>query len=98
MGKDRGIVGNWVRGQRVPSPESCDLIADALGVDLDVVLFNAGHRPTVPDIDPASREAEVLGMVHRIDWEREGEGIEMVVDMLQVLAKRLPKSHRKESP
>jgi len=37
------------------------------------------------------RASGVLGLVRRIDQEREGENIEMVIDMLQVLAKRLPK-------
>jgi len=38
-------VSNWIRGGRVPTPESCDKIADVLGLSVDDVLMAAGHRP-----------------------------------------------------
>lgn len=38
-------VSGWVRQGRVPTPESCDKIADALGIPVDEVLMAAGHRP-----------------------------------------------------
>ncbi len=94
MGVSTGAVAMWMNRKRVPGPSSIDRIADVLHADTDSLLVLAGHRPTIPDVDPMSREAEVLGLVHRIDWEREGESIEVVVDMLQVLAKRLPKARK----
>lgn len=90
MGVGHSTVSRWVSG-RSPEARFLEQIADVLFVDYDLVATRAGYRPVLPDIDPASREAEVLGLVHRINWERQGEGVEMVVDMLHVLAKRLPK-------
>lgn len=60
-------VSEWLNGDRVPSTRSCDLIADALSVDLDTVLAVAGHRP-MPDVlkadDPRS---DLIAMIRRIE-------------------------------
>src|SRR5919112_753126 len=40
-----GTISRWMTGERQPSSRSCDLLADVLGVDLDLVLTLAGHRP-----------------------------------------------------
>lgn len=53
-------VSNWMRGTRVPSTDSCYLIADALLLDPDEVLERAGKRRAPGD---ASLEAREL---HRI--------------------------------
>lgn len=46
-----GMVSKWIyRPDKTPSPKSCDLIADALMLPVDVVLTAAGHRP--PDQPP----------------------------------------------
>lgn len=39
------VVNRWVRGERVPSSESAEKIADVLGTDTDWVLTLTGHRP-----------------------------------------------------
>jgi transcriptional regulator with XRE-family HTH domain len=58
------MVSRWLRGTR-PSPESCDVIADVLAADLDMVLTLAGHRPSVlTDDDPAM--AALVAMLRRI--------------------------------
>jgi transcriptional regulator with XRE-family HTH domain len=41
----QGMVSNWITGKRIPDPGSCDRIADALGLPIDEVLIQAGHRP-----------------------------------------------------
>lgn len=41
---DSGTVSRWRNNRRVPEPESCELIAEALGIDPDIVLVRAGHR------------------------------------------------------
>lgn len=70
LGMDKGIVGRWLRGERVPSPESCDRISDVLGVPLDEVLALAGHRPR--DYDDGDGPAERLySMLKRIDLTEE---------------------------
>src|SRR4051812_14001582 len=35
LGGSSGTVNKWTRGGRRPSPDSCDLLADLFGVDLD---------------------------------------------------------------
>lgn len=79
MGKDKGVIGNWVRGERLPSPESCDLIADVLVIPLDEVLAHAGHRPPDIELDPDSATARLMPLIEQIDWDaRPGrlEGLE----------------------
>lgn len=72
VGKFRtSTISNWVRGERIPDPASCDLIADVLGLDIDVVLAAAGHRPNIEDVDVNSVEAEMVGLVRRIHWTEE---------------------------
>lgn len=66
-----GTISHWITGKRIPDPASCDLIADVLGIDIDVVLGVAGHRPNVQALDPDSVEAELSGLVHRIAWTEE---------------------------
>lgn len=41
---DSGTVSRWRNNRRVPDPASCELLAEALGVDPDIVLVRAGHR------------------------------------------------------
>lgn len=62
------VVNRWLLGTRIPSPAYCDLIADALSVDLDIVLFQAGHRPMPKRIDPDDPKLEIQGLVDRVDW------------------------------
>jgi len=44
LGKNSGTISLWARGVSVPTPESCEQIADVLLVHPDVVLELAGHR------------------------------------------------------
>jgi SOS-response transcriptional repressor LexA len=44
----RSTVSSWVTGSRLPEPDSCVRIADALGIDPDEVLDRAGHRKMTP--------------------------------------------------
>src|SRR3954447_22795450 len=39
-----GRISEWMSGHRRPSPASCNVLADAFGVDPDVVLAVAGYR------------------------------------------------------
>ena len=48
----------------MPTPLHADLIADALGVDLDTVLALAGHRPNVDPDDPPEI-ADLIAMIRK---------------------------------
>lgn len=50
----------------MPDPTSCDLIADALGVDRDVVRDLAGHRSDVGDLDPDDPKRELTTLVNML--------------------------------
>ncbi len=78
-------VSEWVNGKRIPDPASCDIIADALNIDLDVVLFQAGHRPSIEAKPPDERLLLVRGLVDRIDWS-ESRDFNIVVSMLRQIS------------
>jgi transcriptional regulator with XRE-family HTH domain len=61
-----GTVSRWMTGERQPSPRSCDLLADVLGVDLDLVLTLAGHRPGAETPSPDDQRAEIIAFLERI--------------------------------
>lgn len=64
-----GTVSHWITGSRLPSPDSCDRIADAFHIDVETVLRQAGHLPDPGTID--EYEAEIISLVRRIDWTSE---------------------------
>ena len=62
-----GTISRWMTGERQPSSRSCDLLADVLGVDLDLVLTLAGHRPG-PEMDaPDDQRAAIVALLERIN-------------------------------
>lgn len=69
LGIDPSTVSRWLKGERIPSPEMCDRVADIFGVDLDFVLNLAGHRPPIFEHDPASPEGRLLPLIRQVDWE-----------------------------
>lgn len=68
IGKSPARISEWINGRRVPDPVSCDLIADALKLDLDFVLWQAGHRPATREVDPEDPKIEIYGLVDRVKW------------------------------
>lgn len=64
-------MGHWVRGTRVPSPDSCDRIADVLGVDVNVVMILAGHLPPDPELRPDDPTQNIIALVKRVRWMSE---------------------------
>ena len=64
-------VSRWITGERVPAPDSCERIAEAFGVDIDLVLTQAGHRPEIAPIDPDDPVVGIIGLVKRVEWNDE---------------------------
>jgi transcriptional regulator with XRE-family HTH domain len=77
-----GVVSHWVRGDRIPDPESCRAIADALHLDEDLVLALAGHRTATEPLKPDDPATEFVGMVKRVRWDDE-ERVEAMRETLQ---------------
>lgn len=67
----RSSVSDWITGKKIPDPKSCDLIADALGVDRDLVLALAGHRPPDTELDPDDPASAIIALVKQINWTEE---------------------------
>lgn len=65
-GFSSGVISLWVNGDRAPSPESCQRIADALFLDIDEVLDAAGIRRNVTLDDPQT--AEFIAQLRRVRW------------------------------
>jgi transcriptional regulator with XRE-family HTH domain len=61
-----GTVSRWLRGERQPSTRSCDLIADVFGVDVDLVLTLAGHRPQPGVVQPDDPRMDLIAMLNRV--------------------------------
>jgi len=66
MNSDPSAVGRWVRNDRIPDPQSCDVIADALGIDVDRVLVLAGHRPDIEAIPVDDARATLLALMRQV--------------------------------
>lgn len=64
-----GVVSNWIRGTRNPSPGSIKKVADALDVDRNRLLAMLGYGDPDLEVDPDSNEAAILTLVRKIDWE-----------------------------
>ena len=60
-------VNDWIRDVRMPSPASCERIADALRIDVDEVLARVyvGHR--LNHVDDAETAAMIVKL-RRIQW------------------------------
>jgi transcriptional regulator with XRE-family HTH domain len=61
-------VYKWTNNEQRPSPKHCVIIADALGVDLDLVLAAAGHRLR-DDVAPGVVRAEIAALLGRVPEE-----------------------------
>ncbi len=56
-----------MRGERIPGPESCNLVADILGGDLDIVLALARHRPLDKEVVSEGYETRLIGLIRAIN-------------------------------
>jgi hypothetical protein len=61
-----GTISRSLTGERQSSWRSCDLLADVLGVDLDLVLTLAGHRPEAAASEPDDQRAAIIALLERI--------------------------------
>ena len=62
-----GTISRWMTGERQPSSRSCDLLADVLGVDLDLVLTLAGHRPGPEAPRRTTSAPTIIALLERIN-------------------------------
>jgi transcriptional regulator with XRE-family HTH domain len=67
INSDPSAVGRWARGDRIPDPASCDLLADALGIDIDRVLVAAGHRPNIEAIPVDDDRATIAALLRQVE-------------------------------
>lgn len=65
IGVPTSTVTRWINEGRRPTTRNSDLIADALGVDLDTVLALVGHRPNADPDDPPEL-ADLFAYIRRL--------------------------------
>lgn len=86
-GLSTGAISEWLRGIRIPDPENCDRIADALGIPVDVVLSAAGHRPKIQMRETPEIE-ESLSMMRSLPREEQQVVLEYVRFRWELTRKR----------
>lgn len=64
-GFSSSTISRWITGASIPDATNCDQIADVLGVDRDLVLAIAGHRPPDTPIDPDDPRERVIALIRR---------------------------------
>ncbi len=67
-------VGRFGRPKRTtwtPDTQSCDIVADVLGVDIDTVLTLAGHRPHIDEPAPDDRLAAMFSRLRRLKLDED---------------------------
>jgi transcriptional regulator with XRE-family HTH domain len=62
-----GTVSRWLSGERQPSPRSCEILANILGVDADFVLTLARHRPAARSLAADDPRQRIIELIERID-------------------------------
>jgi transcriptional regulator with XRE-family HTH domain len=65
LGMPSGTISRWLTGERQPKTSSCDLIADVFGVDVDLVLTLAGHRPAPLSLQPDDPLMQLFALLKR---------------------------------
>jgi transcriptional regulator with XRE-family HTH domain len=88
MERTPSVVNRWARGERTPNPASCDLLADVLGIDRDLVLAVAGHRPEAEPIAEGDPRRRLHALIDAIDWRREAGAAAFVIDALEAVQRR----------
>ncbi len=67
IGVDQSVVSKWTKG-RLPKPEGCRQLADALGVPEAEVLERAGHIVRTTDLDRVDpTRARLHALVDQLD-------------------------------
>jgi len=65
MGVTQPMISAWARGEKRPSPANCDRLAEALALDVDEVLTQAGYRPRLgTDDEPELKN--ILEMLRKV--------------------------------
>lgn len=71
LSRESGIatsrISDWLNRKRLPSPESCFRLAEALNVDPDDVLALAGHRVPTRPLPPDDPRTEIWAKLNRIN-------------------------------
>ncbi len=93
IGVDPSTISRWLNGDRLPSPELVERIADVLVVDYDFVATKAGYRPRELDGDEDDIiKRELLPLMRQIDWTR-GLALEAVKANLEFWRSAQTKEH-----
>lgn len=67
MSTTPSVVNRWARGERVPSPQSCESLADVLLIDVNEVLERAGHKPREIELPPGDPRRTIIALIRQLD-------------------------------
>lgn len=93
VGVSKSTVWRWVRDDQ-PKAQYVERIADVLVLDFDLVAEKAGVRPAMYETPPSEREARVMELARRIDWDRDEIPLRLAVSQLEELAEAYRKPAR----
>ncbi len=96
LGVANGNVSRWLRDERKPSSATVDRIADVLGIDVDIALTYAGHRPSgALQIDPDGPTARLRPLIEKVNWSAYPGRLETLENELQFMIETDRKNREK---
>ncbi len=88
LGLSHATVSRWLSKKDIPSPQSCQRLAEVSGVQLERILSLAGHMPQLSEIEadelPEFREYALV----KYSTELDEDLITMIEDLIERRRKR----------
>ena len=88
LGLSHATMSRWLSQKDVPSPTSCQRLAELSGAPLERVLSLAGHMPALPDGDPAELPEFREYARMKYPGELDADLIGMIEDLIERRRKR----------
>ena len=95
LGVSHATVSRWLSGMDVPSPRSCQRLAEYSGVPVEKILAIVGHLPEIAEKPPAQWPEFREYARHKYPAELDEDLITMIEDLIE--RRRAKKYGGKES-
>ena len=96
LGLSHATVSRWLSGKDIPSPRSCQKLAEQSGVPLVRVLSIAGYMPSLPNWDEAELPEFREYVRKKYSREIDEDLIIMIEDLIERRRKRNERSRRRK--
>ncbi len=94
IGVSHTSVGRWLSGKDLPSPGSCQRIADYAALPLQRVLSLAGYLPSAPEAGPEAWPHFRQYAQEKYPDELDDDLITMIEDLIEL--RRHKREHKKQ--